>query len=47
LHLSEETDLDLLNLAMDKMVEYFQEELIPVAAQLTERLVDHLVSCDA
>jgi hypothetical protein len=47
LHLSEETDLDLLNLAMDKMVEYFQEELIPVAAQLTERLVNHLVSCDA
>jgi hypothetical protein len=39
--LSEETDLDLLNLAMDKMVEHFQEDLIPVAAQLTAKLVSH------
>jgi importin-7 len=39
LRLSEETDLDLLNLAMDKMVEHFQDDLIPVAAQLTAKLV--------
>jgi hypothetical protein len=39
LRLSEETDLDLLNLAMDKMVEHFQDELIPVAAQLSAKLV--------
>lgn len=37
--MSEETDLDLLNNSMDKMVEHFQDELAPVAAQLTARLV--------
>lgn len=40
LKLTEETDLDLLNHSMDKMVEYFQEDLVPVAAQLAARLCD-------
>ncbi len=39
LKLSDETDLDILNHSMDVMVEQFQMELLPVAAQLTQRLV--------
>ena len=43
LKLSDETDLDILNSSMEAMVEQFQDELLPVAAQLTARLVsgDH------
>ncbi|KAF8887163.1 armadillo-type protein [Infundibulicybe gibba] len=37
---SDETDLDLLNHSMDIMVEQFQTELLPVAAQLTARLCE-------
>ncbi|KAG6813019.1 hypothetical protein H0H92_014757 [Tricholoma furcatifolium] len=40
LKLSDETDLDLLNRSMEIMVEAFQTELVPVAAQLTSRLVE-------
>ncbi|TFY82908.1 hypothetical protein EWM64_g1102 [Hericium alpestre] len=40
LKLSDETDLDILNSSMESMVEQFQEELLPVAAQLTARLCD-------
>lgn len=40
LKLSDETDLDILNSSMETMVEYFQDELLPVAAQLTARLCD-------
>lgn len=39
LKLSDETDLDILNRSMEVMVEAFQTELLPVAAQLTARLV--------
>lgn len=39
LKLSDETDLDILNHSMEVMVEAFQTELLPVAAQLTARLV--------
>jgi hypothetical protein len=39
LKLSDETDLDILNSSMESMVEHFQDELLPVAAQLTVRLV--------
>jgi hypothetical protein len=39
LKLSDETDLDILNSSMETMVEHFQDELLPVAAQLTGRLV--------
>ncbi|KIY51516.1 ARM repeat-containing protein [Fistulina hepatica ATCC 64428] len=39
LQLSEDTDLDVLNQCMDVVVENFQEELLPVATQLTARLV--------
>ena len=39
LKLSDETDLDILNSSMESMVEHFQDELLPVAAQLTARLV--------
>ena len=39
LKLSDETDLDILNSSMETMVEHFQDELLPVAAQLTARLV--------
>ncbi|KAJ7034748.1 armadillo-type protein [Mycena alexandri] len=38
LKLSDETDLDILNHSMEVMVEAFQTELLPVAAQLTARL---------
>ncbi|KAF5348097.1 hypothetical protein D9757_013749 [Collybiopsis confluens] len=38
LKLSDETDLDILNHSMEVMVEQFQTELLPVAAQLTSRL---------
>ena len=39
LKLSEETDLDILNGAMESLVETYQTELLPVAAELTARLV--------
>lgn len=39
LKLSDETDLDILNRSMEVMVDQFQTELLPVAAQLTARLV--------
>ena len=39
LKLSDETDLDLLNTSMESMVEQFQDELLPVATELTGRLV--------
>ncbi|KAG5220656.1 nonsense-mediated mrna decay protein [Salix suchowensis] len=38
LKLSDDTDLDILNRSMEVMVEQFQTELLPVAAQLTARL---------
>ncbi|KAI0301095.1 armadillo-type protein [Multifurca ochricompacta] len=40
LKLSDETDLDILNSSMETMVEHFQDELLPVAAQLTARLCE-------
>ena len=39
LKLSDETDLDILNTCMETMVEKYTNELLPVAAQLTARLV--------
>ena len=39
LKLSEETDLDVLNHMMEVMVEQYCTELLPVASQLTARLV--------
>ena len=50
LKLSEETDLDILNGAMESLVETYQTELLPVAAELTARLVSwtncpHLAAC--
>lgn len=39
LKLSEETDLDILNSCMETMVDRYQTELLPVAADLTARLV--------
>ncbi len=39
LKLSEETDLDVLNHTMEVIVEQFHNELLPVATQLTTRLV--------
>ncbi|KAJ6583909.1 armadillo-type protein [Mycena vulgaris] len=40
LKLSDDTDLDILNRSMEVMVEAFQTELLPVAAQLTARLCE-------
>ncbi|KAI0337442.1 ARM repeat-containing protein [Trametopsis cervina] len=40
LKLSEETDLDILNGCMETMVENYQPELLPVAAELTARLCE-------
>ncbi|KAF8840780.1 ARM repeat-containing protein [Paxillus ammoniavirescens] len=40
LKLSDETDLDLLNSSMESMVEQFQDELLPVATELTARLCE-------
>ncbi|KAF8651929.1 hypothetical protein AX16_004573 [Volvariella volvacea WC 439] len=40
LKMSDETDLDILNRCMEVMVDSFQAELLPVAAQLTARLCD-------
>jgi importin-7 len=37
--MADETDLDILNSCMETMVDYFQDELAPVAAQLAARLV--------
>jgi hypothetical protein len=42
LKLSDETDLDILNHSMEAMVDRFQNELLPVASQLTARLVSAL-----
>jgi hypothetical protein len=39
LKLSDETDLDILNVLMEVMVEQYSTELLPVATQLTARLV--------
>lgn len=39
LKLSDETDMDVLNSSMEIMVERYHAELLPVAAQLTARLV--------
>jgi importin-7 len=39
LKLSEETELDILNYSMEVMVQRYHTELLPVAAQLTARLV--------
>jgi hypothetical protein len=39
LKLSDETDLDILNHMMEVMVEQYSTELLPVASQLTARLV--------
>ncbi|KAH7097641.1 ARM repeat-containing protein [Auriculariales sp. MPI-PUGE-AT-0066] len=39
LKLSDETDMDVLNSCMEAMVEHFDKELMPVATQLTQRLV--------
>jgi hypothetical protein len=39
LKLSDETDLDILNHSMEAMVDRFKTELLPVASQLTARLV--------
>ncbi|KAI0286170.1 armadillo-type protein [Russula brevipes] len=43
LKLSDETDLDILNSSMETMVEHFQDELLPVAAQLTGRLCESYI----
>ncbi|RPD62608.1 ARM repeat-containing protein [Lentinus tigrinus ALCF2SS1-7] len=43
LKLSEETDLDILNHCMEAMVETYQTELLPVAADLTARLCETYV----
>ncbi|KAG1858851.1 armadillo-type protein [Suillus subluteus] len=40
LKLSDETDLDVLNHSMEAMVDRFQNELLPVASQLTARLCE-------
>ncbi|TFK71252.1 ARM repeat-containing protein [Pluteus cervinus] len=40
LKLSDESELDILNHSMEVMVNSFQTELLPVAAQLTARLCD-------
>ncbi|GLB38717.1 putative ARM repeat-containing protein [Lyophyllum shimeji] len=40
LKLSDDTDLDILNHSMEVMVDAFQTELLPVAAQLTARLCE-------
>ncbi|KAG1819416.1 armadillo-type protein [Suillus variegatus] len=40
LKLSDETDLDILNHSMEAMVDRFQNELMPVASQLTARLCE-------
>ncbi|KAI0688708.1 ARM repeat-containing protein [Cytidiella melzeri] len=40
LKLSEETDLDILNSCMETMVDHYQAELLPVAAELTARLCE-------
>ena len=45
--MADETDLDILNNCMETMVDRYQAELLPVAANLTARLVrlpSHLMS---
>ncbi|KAG2092282.1 armadillo-type protein [Suillus discolor] len=44
LKLSDETDLDILNHSMEAMVDWFQNELMPVASQLMARLASALSS---
>ncbi|KDQ15134.1 hypothetical protein BOTBODRAFT_32118 [Botryobasidium botryosum FD-172 SS1] len=41
--LSDETDLDMLTEAMETYIEVFQDELLPVAAELTARLCESYV----
>ncbi|KAG0693928.1 hypothetical protein DFH29DRAFT_1037552, partial [Suillus ampliporus] len=41
LKLSDETDLDILNHSMEAMVDRFQNELLPVASQLTHVCANH------
>ncbi|EKM79672.1 hypothetical protein AGABI1DRAFT_74786 [Agaricus bisporus var. burnettii JB137-S8] len=43
LKLSDDTDLDILNRSMEVMVDQFQNELLPVAAQLTARLCESYI----
>ncbi|KIK08065.1 hypothetical protein K443DRAFT_672947 [Laccaria amethystina LaAM-08-1] len=43
LKLSDETDLDILNHCMEAMVDQFQTQLLPVAAQLAARLCDSYI----
>ena len=46
LKLADETDMDVLNSCMETMVECYHAELMPVAGQLTARLVRiHPISC--
>ena len=39
LKLSDETDLDILSSSMEDMVDHFQDELLPVVAELMARLM--------
>ena len=41
--MSDETDLDILTDCMETMVDLYHDELSPVAALLTARLVDSLL----
>ncbi|CUA73326.1 Importin-7 [Rhizoctonia solani] len=40
LKMADETDLDVLTAAMQTFVEQFSEDLVPIAVQLTNRLID-------
>ena len=44
--MADETDLDILNDCMETMVELYHDELSPVAAMLTARLVRTYYSAD-
>jgi hypothetical protein len=39
LKLSDKTDLDVLNSSMEGTVDHFQDELLPITAELTAHLV--------
>jgi importin-7 len=43
--MSDDTDLNILNHSMEVMVEQYQKELLPVAAQLTSHLCDSYMRC--
>ncbi|KAH6912647.1 armadillo-type protein [Coprinopsis sp. MPI-PUGE-AT-0042] len=45
LKMSDDTDLNILNHSMEVMVEQYQKELLPVAAQLTSHLCDSYMRC--